>query len=367
MTLDLRPYQIRDVEQLTTAYTGGARAICYCLPTGGGKTVVFAHISSRVANKGNRTAILTHRRELVHQAAVKLSWAGVQYGIIGAGLDRDHDAPVLVMSVQSAVRRLDRLPNLDFVVADEGHHSVSPSWMQVLASWPGAKILGATATPERLDGKGLGVTAGGIFDSLVMGAAIAELQGLGFLAKSRVFVPSRLIDTRGVHRLGGDFKADELAERANVITGDAVREYRTRADHQPAIAYACTVEHAESIASAFCAAGCRSACVHGGLSMTERDRLIWGLATGEIEILVSCDLISEGLDVPSVGAIILLRPTESLALAMQQIGHGMRPAEGKAHLCVLDHAENCLNGNVRRRIDLAPGHAAYCVNRPGDA
>jgi DNA repair protein RadD len=101
--------------------------------------------------------------------------------------------------------------------------------------------------------------------------------------------------------------------------------------------------------------------------MAERDRLIQGLATGEIEILVSCDLISEGLDVPSVGAIILLRPTESLALAMQQIGRWMRPAEGKAHLCVLDHAGNCLNGNVRRRIDLESGHAAQCVNRPGDA
>jgi DNA repair protein RadD len=101
--------------------------------------------------------------------------------------------------------------------------------------------------------------------------------------------------------------------------------------------------------------------------MTERDRLIWGLATGEVEVLTSCDLISEGLDVPSVGAVILLRPTESLALAMQQIGRGMRPAEGKEHLCVLDHAGNCLNGNVRRRIDLEPGHAAYCVNRPGDA
>jgi hypothetical protein len=85
------------------------------------------------------------------------------------------------LSVQSAVRRLDRLPNLDFVVADEGHHRVSPSWAQVLAGWPEAKILGATARPERLDGKGLGVTSGGIFDSLVMGATVAELQGLGFL------------------------------------------------------------------------------------------------------------------------------------------------------------------------------------------
>jgi DNA repair protein RadD len=127
-----------------------------------------------------------------------------------------------------------------------------------------------------------------------------------------------------------------------VVTGDAVREYRARADHQPAIAYGCTVAHAQGIADAFRHAGYRADCVHGGLPTTERDRLIQGLANGEVEVLTSCDLISEGLDVPSVGAVILLRPTESLALAMQQIGRGMRPAPGKACLSVLDHAGNCL-------------------------
>ena len=105
MAIELRPYQARDVERLGAAYTGGARAVCYCLPTGGGKTVVFAYISSRVASKGRRTVILTHRRELVHQASGKLSMAGVPHGIIAAGLDRDHDAPTLVMSAATALRR----------------------------------------------------------------------------------------------------------------------------------------------------------------------------------------------------------------------------------------------------------------------
>ena len=236
------------------------------------------------------------------------------------------------MSVQTAARRLDRLPSLDFIVADEAHHAVSPSWARVLAHWPRAKVLGVTATPARLDGKGLGIAAGGSFDHLTIGATVAELQADGFLARSRVFCPARLIDTRGVHRRGGDFEAGELAERASMVTGDAVAEYRARANHQPAIAYGCTVAHAKSIAAAFRAAGYRAACVQGGLPAAERDALIQGLATGEVEVLTSCDLISEGLDVPSVGAVILLRPTESLALAMQQIGRGMRPAEGKEAL-----------------------------------
>ena len=340
--MELRPYQLRDVERLGAAYTQGARAVLYCLPTGGGKTHVFTHAVDKAARRGYRVGVIEHRRELVLQAAGKLSQAGVAHGIIAAGLDRDHDAPVLVMSVQTAWRRLDQLPRLDFMVLDEVHHSVSDTWSGLIGYRPKAKILGVTATPARLDGKGLGVEAGGFFDALVMGATVTELQGLGFLAPSRVFVPGRTIDTSGVHKLGGDFQADELAVRANVVTGDAVREYRTRADHQPAIAYGCTVAHAQSIASAFRVAGYRSACVHCGLPMVERDRLIQGLATGEIEVLTSCDLISEGLDIPSVGAVILLRPTQSLALAMQQIGRGMRPAEGKDCLRVLDHAGNCL-------------------------
>jgi DNA repair protein RadD len=174
MTLDQRPYQTRDVEQLGVAYTGGARAACYCLPTGGGKTVVFAHISHRVASKGHRTAILTHRRELVRQASDKLTLAGVPHGILAAGLDRDHDAPTWVMSASTALRRFEQLPEFHFIILDECQHSVSASWMRLLSRWPQAKILGVTATPERLDGKGLGVGAGDPFDTLVTGATVVE-------------------------------------------------------------------------------------------------------------------------------------------------------------------------------------------------
>lgn len=294
----LRAYQARDVDRLRAAYADGRRAVCYCLPTGGGKTVVFAHVIDSAVGKGRRVGVLVPRRELVRQAADKLSWAGVEQGVLAAGLDHDHDAPVLVMSAQTAARRLDRLPKLDFVVIDEAHHAAASSWARLIAHWPHAKLLGVTATPCRLDGKGLGVEAGGFFDDLTIGATVAELQSGGFLARSRVFVPARLIDTRGVRTRAGDFQIGELAERASAVTGDAVIEYRTRADHQPAIAYGRTVAHAQSIAAAFGAAGYRSACVHGGLAIAERDRLIQGLANGEVEVLSSCDLISEASTSP---------------------------------------------------------------------
>jgi len=344
MAIDLRRYQEGDLARLRRAYALGAIAVVYQLPTGGGKTIVFAAILALAVLKGLRCAVLVHRRELVQQASDKLTLAGVPHGIIGAGLDRDHDAGVLVMSVQSAARRLDQLVNIDvrLAVIDECHHAVAATYRAVLDCWPRAKRLGVSATPARLDGKGLGIHAGGLFDALVIGTSVRALQADGYLARTRCFVPAQQINTAGLRTRRGDWEAAALAERASVVTGDAVAEYRKHADHAPAIAYGVTVVHAESIADAFRAAGYRSACVHGGLNHRERDALIAGLGSGAIEVLTSCDLISEGLDVPDVRAVLLLRPTQSLVLAMQQIGRGMRPAPDKSHLVVLDFSSNVL-------------------------
>jgi DNA repair protein RadD len=177
-----------------------ARAVCYGLPTGGGKTVLFGHVTEGTARKGWRVGVLVHRRALARQASDKLTWAGVPHGVVAAGLDRDHDAPVMVISVQTAVRRLDRPPGLHVAVVDECHHAIAQTFARVLERFPSAKVLGVTATPARLDGRGLGVQAGGFFDSLVTGATLSELQADGFLAQTRVFAPARLINTRCVHR-----------------------------------------------------------------------------------------------------------------------------------------------------------------------
>jgi superfamily II DNA or RNA helicase len=365
----LRDYQQRDVARLQAAYAEGHQRVLYQLPTAGGKTVVFAHVLEGATRKNRRSAVLVHRRELIRQASDKLAFADVPHGIVAAGLDRDHDVPVLVCSVQTAVHRLERLPRFDFIVVDEAHHARAESWRKLLAAWPDAKLLGVTATPARTDGKGLGVAAGGLFDTLVPGTSVIELQRAGYLAHIRCFVPARLIDTAGLRSRLGDYELSALAERARAVTGDAIAEYRIHADHRPAIAFACTVAHAEAIAAAFAQAGYRAACVHGGTPTDERDARISGLATGAIEVLTSCDLISEGLDVPSVGAVILLRPTKSLVLAMQQIGRGMRPAPDKAHLVVLDHAGNVLRHGLpeterRWTLDGAP-HRETVAEAPG--
>ena len=340
--LTLRDYQVADIEALREAYRKGAKAPLYQLATGGGKTVVFSHIVQSSAAKGKRVLVLAHRRELVKQASMNLTWCGVAHGVMAAGMDRDHDAPVIVASIQTVVRRLDKLPQFDLIVADEAHHAVSKTWSALLASQPKAKLLGVTATPQRLDGKGLGTHCGGPFDALVCGPATQDLVDAGHLAELRVYLPAAAIDVRGLRKVAGDYVEEELAERAGGVTGDAVEEFKKLPDGTTAIVFCVTVKHAQDVARSFLNAGFNAKAVYGDMAKDERDAAIQGLGTGEIQVLVACEIVSEGLDVPSVGCVILLRPTKSLTMAFQQIGRGMRPKADGGALVVLDHARNCL-------------------------
>lgn len=166
------------------------------------------------------------------------------------------------------------------------------------------------------------------------------------------------LELAGVRSRAGDYVISDLVLRVDCpeIAGDAVEQYALHADHLPGIAYCWNVAHAESVAAAFRAAGYRAECVHGDLKVRDRDRLIASLGTGEIELLTSGDLISEGLDIPNVGALILLRPTNSLTLCLQQIGPWMRPTPGKKALVVLDHVGNVIEHGLpeeERKCSLA--------------
>lgn len=345
MTVTLRPYQVEAVEAVRNAYRGGARAPLLVAPTGAGKTVMFSFVAQEAAARGKRALILAHRRELIRQASQKLYAAGVQHGIIAPGHTPTRDL-VQVASVQTLGRRLQRGSTAvpDLIVVDEAHHAVAGQWATVAAAFPGARLLGVTATPERLDGRGLGVEAGGCFDALVLGPTIADLIAGGFLTPTRIFAPAEAPDLSGIRTRGGDYEASALADAMArpQLVGDAVAHYGRHAAGQPAILFSPSVAHAAAMAEAFRAAGWRAAAASGETSASERDAAIAGLATGAVQVLCSCDLVSEGLDVPAVGAVILMRPTKSLGLYLQQVGRGLRPAPGKTHLVVLDHAGNTL-------------------------
>jgi DNA repair protein RadD len=339
MPVVLRPYQSTVVQAQRLADGAGRRAPLAVMPTGAGKTIVFSAVAESGSSRGKRILILAHRRELIRQASNKLTDAVVPHGIICPGFTPSRER-VQVGSVQTVARRLSELDLFDLIIIDEAHHSVGGQYQAIIRAQPQARLLGVTATPERLDGRGLGVNAGGCFDEMVIGPSVAELIDGGFLSPARIFAPADAPDLSSVRTRMGDYDTAGLVANIDVptITGDVVAHYAQHAAGQPAIAFCITVEHAKHVAATFQAAGWRSVAAHGGMVPRERDHAIGGLATGATQVLCTCDLISEGLDVPAVGAVILLRPTKSVGLFLQQVGRGLRTAPGKQHLIVLDHA-----------------------------
>ena len=360
MSVTLRDYQHDALDRVRDAYRSGARAPLLVLPTGGGKTVCFSAVVSSAAQRGNSALVMAHRRELVRQASAKLSDAGVPHGIIAPGFSQTADI-VQVGSIQTLGRRTERLRRFDLIIPDEAHHATAGQWKSLIQSQPDAKLLGVTATPERLDGKGLGVECGGPFDALVVGTSVNDLMDDGYLVTAHVLAPSEAPDLSRVATVRGDFSTAGLeAAMGATLTGDAVKHYAKYADGLPAIAFCTTVAHARDVAETFRAAGYRAVAADGTTPTPIRDAAIAGLASGSVQVLCTCDLISEGLDVPAVSAVILLRPTQSLGLFLQQVGRGLRcvyapgdystrigrlnaiAGSKKPRLIVLDHAGNTL-------------------------
>lgn len=344
--LELRGYQQECIGELRGAYASGCKAPLLVLPTGGGKTVIFSYMAARAAEKGRRVLLLAHRRELVSQISAALGRWDCPHGVISVAHKLSNE-PVQVAMAQTLAKRLtlDKSGRyrFDFVIIDEAHHATQKStWGQVLAHNAGALLLGVSATPCRLDGKGLGKQSQGFFDLLVIGPTMNELIELGNLVRPVVYAPAKSIDLSGVKKFRGDYALGALAgavDRA-AITGNAIDEYRAHADKRSAIAFTVTVEHAGHVAEQFKAAGYQAAVLTGATPDGERARMIRDLGNGSLHLLASCNVVSEGTDIPAVFAALLLRPTESYALAMQQIGRALRPAPGKAAAIILDHADN---------------------------
>jgi superfamily II DNA or RNA helicase len=332
----LRPYQQADIARIRGEYANGARRVCYQAPTGSGKTVLFTAVVSGAAERGNRVVILGHRQEICDQISQALDVLGVAHGLIAAGYPETPLLPVQVASVATLIRRLDRFTGADLLVIDEAHHAVAGMWRTIIAALPQAKILGVTATPERLDGQGLR----DVFDILIIGPAVADLIENGFLSRFTTYAPPRSPDLSGVRSRMGDYATGELSaamSRGIVITG-AVDEYEQHCPGAPAICFCVDTAHSQLVAAAFRERGYRAPHVDGDTPRDERRALIAALATTDVQVLCNCGLISEGLDVPAVMAAILLRPTKSLALYLQQVGRALRPAPGKERALILDHA-----------------------------
>ena len=336
----IRPFEARDyqtelVEAARQRIRQKHKRILIQLPTGGGKTVIAALIIEGALAKDKRILFLAHRRELIEQPSAKLDQLGVSHGIVMAQHHRYRPyAPVQVASIQTlANRELAYPPDLIFI--DEAHRARAATYGKILERYPDAVVIGLTATPVRSDGRGLG----NLFQTMACGPSVATLTERGYLVPTRVFAPTKP-DLKDVGKVGGDYNQGQLGRTMDrsTITGDIVEHWRRLGEDRLTICFAVNVEHSKHLCERFREAGVRAAHLDGETPLDERTKLLEQLAAGEIRVLCSVGVLTEGWDCPAVSCAILARPTTSEGLYLQMAGRILRPAPGKADALILDHA-----------------------------
>lgn len=332
--MKLRPYQAGLFSEIDSAI-GKFQSVLLTLPTGGGKTIIAAELAASHKQAGSKVWFLCHRQEIMQQASEAFEDAGVEHGRVAWWERFDSDQAIQVCSLRSLGSKLDRLQPPDLVIWDEAHHLAAPSWSQLKERFPAARHLGLTATPCRLDGLGLG----NFFDWMVVGPDTSSLIDQGWLSPFRYFAPSAP-DLRGVAIRMGDYKKDELTERmsGHALVGDVIDHYAKIAPKSRALAFCVSVEASRALVERFNAAGIRAAHLDAKSPRDERAQSIADLQAGRISLLSSVEIFTEGLDAPTVDAVLLLRPTRSFGLYRQMVGRSLRVAEGKRDTIILDHA-----------------------------
>ena len=300
-------------------------------------TMTASTVVHGAAERRNVVWWLTHRRELADQASRTFWSLGIPHGTIKAGHVSNPNALVQVASIQTIGRRLDALPAPTLIVFDESHHIGAKSWSSIFDRFPSSRVLGLTATPWRLDGQGLGQW----FGAMVEGPTTAQLIDEGSLCRFRLFAPAQP-DLAGIKTAVGDYQKTALAKAMDkpTIVGDAIGHYRRLCSGKRAVVFAAGVANSQNIVSQFRGAGIAAEHVDGSMANEERDAAVERFRRGETLVLSNADLFGEGFDVPAIEAAILLRPTKSLSLYLQQVGRALRPMEGKSEAIILDHAGN---------------------------
>jgi superfamily II DNA or RNA helicase len=341
--MKLRPYQQRLINDLYRALNQGVQRVALIMGTGGGKTLCAAKIVDDAVKAGKRVMFVVHLDVLVGQTADKMGDFGFPIGFIKAGWEENPEAPLQICSIQTLERR-DWWKDYpaDVILFDEAHITVvSQIGKQIMyETHPHAIVIGMTATPNRLGQEQLGDHLEGFVASPVP----SEIQEMGFLAPMRYFVPAERPDLTSVEIVNGDYEPAQLKNACDKpeLVARIVEDWFTHAYNLRTIAFCVDVDHAQKVAYAFWKRGIKSACVTGDTPIKDRQRMYEALDQGEYKILTSVNVVSIGFDVPSVECGLLLRPTESWALHMQQIGRVMRisPQTGKEFGIILDQAGN---------------------------
>jgi DNA repair protein RadD len=337
---ELRPYQVEAVAAFNRESVAGRRRIMLVAPTGSGKTIIAAAIIKQEVDAFKNVLVLAHRREIISQTSAKLHDQNISHGIIQAKFPPRPLERVQVASIQTLHRRAIQaesmpLPPADLLWIDEAHHCPAKTYRKIIAAYPDAILLGSTATPCRGDGRGLG----GIFEIIIECLQVADLINEKYLVGARVYAPVDP-DLRGISTRLGDYVEAELAERMDrgELVGDIVTHWHKFSERRKTVCFAVSVEHSVHIRDEFVRSGVRAEHIDGSTPKPERDATLARLASGEIELVTNCMVLTEGWDMPEVGACILARPTRKMGLYRQMIGRVLRPAEGKADAIILDHS-----------------------------
>lgn len=328
MVYELKDYQKKEKEDIRQAFEQGSKAVCLVSPCGSGKTVVLADIAKEATDKGCKVLFLAHRIEIIEQATKTFESQNVDMNLCDMTM------------VQTAARRLSKLPNYDLILTDEGHHCKAESYIKIYDHFSAALKIFVTATPIRLGKK---KTLGGICDSMIIGPSVQELIDKQQLADYKYFAPPTSLDFSNVKKVNGDYNTTMLFDmlNQNSIYGDVVKCYKDKAINKQAICYCVNIEHSKKVAETFNNHRINALHIDAQTPKKERIEAIEKFRTGECKILCNVNLISEGFDVPDCEVVILLRPTLSLSLYIQQAMRCMRYKYNKTAI-IIDHVNNIL-------------------------
>lgn len=313
------------------------RRVLMQLATGGGKTATASRMIRNAVMRSTRVWFNVHRRELGAQVAKALAKEGIEYGLVMPGARANIDAPVQICSIPTLVNRLDRMAPPGLIVFDECHHVAAGSWSKIALAYPDAFQIGLSATPQRLDGAGLA----DYFDAMVCGPSVSWLIDNGYLCDFRLFSPNT-IDRSKLGKLAGEFRSDQssLMMSDPKIVGNVIDHYQQHAPNTRGLAFCTSVKTSQAYAARFTERAIPSVHIDGKTHDTVRDQIMRDFEAGHIRVLCNVDLFGEGYDCPALETVMLLRPTMSLAMYLQQVGRALRPADGKAYATILDHVGN---------------------------
>ncbi|GAA0041628.1 DEAD/DEAH box helicase [Lactobacillus amylovorus subsp. animalium] len=323
---ELRSYQTDLINKVTRSMKTGHKHIVVQSPPRTGKTVVMAEIARKTTIKNNRVMFIVHRKEVLDQTITTFYKQNVDSNLLTAGM------------VQTLSRRINILPTPQLILIDEGHHALAKSYQKILNKFPDAYVLFFTATPIRTGRKQLDLIA----DDLIVGKSIRELTKEKFLAPFKYYsVPYDDLNTNKLKRSStGDYTKKSMNDAlSNKIYGHVIENYLKIAKDKQAVVYTYSINSAKKLAQQFNQSHINAVELDGTSNKDFRDKTVKAFKNQQLKILVNVDLFTEGVDLPNVDCVIMVRPTESLSLYMQFSMRCLNPRPGKTAI-IIDHVKN---------------------------